>query len=49
MQAWSDCAISVEPGTRVQPGIDNPMPADLRSEITTVLTAMILCLQQEAR
>jgi hypothetical protein len=48
MQAWSDCATNVEPGNRAQPGIDNPMPADVRSQITTLLAGMILCLQQEA-
>jgi len=48
MQAWSECAINIEPGTRARPGIDNPMPADMRSQITALLAGMILCLQQEA-
>jgi hypothetical protein len=48
MQAWSDCAITVEPGTRAHPAINNGMPADMRSQITSVLAGMILCLQQEA-
>jgi hypothetical protein len=48
MQAWSECATSVEPDTQAQSGIDNPMPADMRSQITALLAGMILCLQQEA-
>jgi hypothetical protein len=48
MQAWSDCAITVEPGTRAHPAINNEVPADMRSQITAVLAGMILCLQQEA-
>jgi hypothetical protein len=48
MQAWSECASKVEPGTRAQPGTDNPMPADMRSQMTTLLAGMILYLLQEA-
>ncbi len=48
MQAWSDCAMNVEPSTRTDAGIDNRMPADLRSQIIALLAGMILCLQQEA-
>lgn len=49
MQAWSDCAPNIEPGTRAQSDIDNSLPADMRSQITTLLAGMILYLQQEAR
>jgi hypothetical protein len=49
MQAWSDCAPKIEPGTRAQPDIDNSLPANMRSQITTLLAGMILYLQQEAR
>jgi hypothetical protein len=48
MQAWSECAGTVEPGPRSQPVIDEPIPGDIRSQITTLLAGMILCLQQEA-
>ncbi len=48
MQAWSECARPVEPVTSSQPCVDETIPADMRSEITTLLAGMILCLQQEA-
>jgi len=48
MQAWSECASPVEPGIRSQPRVEATLPADLRSEITTLLAGMILCLPQEA-
>jgi hypothetical protein len=48
MQAWSECAGNVEPGPSSQPVIDDPIPSDIRSQITTLLAGMILCLQQEA-
>jgi hypothetical protein len=48
MQAWSECARPVEPVSRSQPEVDETIPADMRSEITTLLAGMILCLQQEA-
>jgi len=48
MQAWSECAGNVEPGPRSQSVIDEPIPGDIRSQITTLLAGMILCLQQEA-
>jgi len=48
MQAWSECTRPVEPVTRSQPKVDETIPADMRSEITTLLAGMILCLQQEA-
>jgi hypothetical protein len=47
MQAWSDCAINVAPGTRTDPGTHNTMPTDMRSQITAVLAGMILCLQEQ--
>jgi hypothetical protein len=47
MQACSDCAMNVEPGTRTDAGIDNTMPAGMRSQITSLLAGMILCLQQQ--
>jgi hypothetical protein len=47
MQAWSDCAVNIEPGTKTPAGIDNTMPADMRSQITALLAGMILCLQQQ--
>jgi len=47
MQAWSECAAHVEPGTRPQDSVDRTMSADMRSQITTLLAGMILCLQQE--
>jgi hypothetical protein len=48
MQAWSECAGNVESGPRSQPVIDECIPGDIRSQITTLLAGMILCLQQEA-
>ena len=48
MQAWAECAGNVEPATCSQPGIDETIPVDMRSQITTLLAGMILCLQQEA-
>jgi hypothetical protein len=47
MQAWSECAGDVNPGTRTHPGVDETIPGDMRSQITTLLASMILCLQQE--
>jgi hypothetical protein len=47
MQAWSECADSAEPNIRSQPGVDEMIPVDMRSQITTLLVGMIL-LQQEA-
>jgi len=47
MQAWSECSSKVEPSTRSQPGVDETLPADMRSPITALLAGMILCLQQE--
>jgi len=49
MQAWSECAGTVEPVTRAQAGGANEaIPVDMRSQITTLLASMILSLQQEA-
>lgn len=48
MQAWSECANPVEAGTRSHPRVDETIPGDMRSQITTLLADMILCLQQEA-
>ena len=48
MQAWSECATLVEPGTRSQPRVEATIPPTLRTQITALLAGMILCLQQEA-
>jgi hypothetical protein len=48
MQAWSECAGNVESGPCSQPVIDELISSDMRSQITTLLASMILCLQQEA-
>jgi hypothetical protein len=48
MQAWSECAGNVEPPTSAQPGADENVSLDIRSQITTLLASMILSLQQEA-
>jgi hypothetical protein len=48
IEAWSECASRVEPGTRSEPRVDEPIPADTRTQITALLAGMILCLQQEA-
>jgi len=48
MQAWSACASHSEPSPRPQPGVDETIPGDVRPQITTLLTSMILWLQQEA-
>jgi hypothetical protein len=47
MQAWSECAPRIDPGTRAEQGVDETIPAGLRSQIATLLAGMILCLQQE--
>ena len=47
MQAWSECAPHIEPSPRAEPGVDETIPAGLRSQIATLLAGMILCLQQE--
>jgi hypothetical protein len=49
MQAWSECVPDVERDARAQPGSNTSIPpADIRSQLTTLLAGMILCLQQEA-
>lgn len=48
IEAWSECTCRVEAGTRSQPGIDETITADTRTQITALLAGMILCLQQEA-
>jgi hypothetical protein len=48
MQAWSECAGHGEPATCSQPGANEMIPVDMRSQITTLLASMILSLQQEA-
>jgi len=48
MQAWSECSGKVEQSTCSQPGTDETIPVDMRSQITTLLASMILSLQQEA-
>jgi hypothetical protein len=48
MQAWSECRGHVEQTACSQPGADETIPAELRSQITTLLASMILSLQQEA-
>ena len=48
IQAWSECAGSTDAGPTLQPSNEQPIPADLRSQIAALLAGMILCLQQEA-
>jgi hypothetical protein len=48
MQAWSKCRGHVEQTAGSQPGADETIPLDMRSQITTLLASMILSLQQEA-
>jgi hypothetical protein len=48
MQAWSECAGHVEQAASAQPGADETIPVEMRSQITTLLASMILSLQQEA-
>jgi hypothetical protein len=48
MQAWSECASSVEKATPSQPVIHGTIPVDMRSQVTSLLAGMILSLQQEA-
>jgi hypothetical protein len=48
MQAWAECAGNVEQAICPRPGIDETIPVDMRSQITTLLASMILSLQQEA-
>jgi hypothetical protein len=48
MQAWSEYAGNVAPPTPVQPGADETISVDIRSQVTTLLASMILSLQQEA-
>jgi hypothetical protein len=48
MQAWSECTGTAEPATRSQPGANETIPLDMRSQLTALLAGMILSLQQEA-
>jgi hypothetical protein len=49
MQAWSECACDLAPPTPpLQSGVDESIPVNMRSQITTLLVGMILSLQQEA-
>ena len=48
MRAWSECAGNIGPETRSQPGVNETISVDMRSQLTTLLTSMILSLQQEA-
>jgi hypothetical protein len=48
MQAWSECAGNVEPEMPAQPGGNETIPLDMRSQLTALLAGMILSLQQEA-
>jgi hypothetical protein len=48
MQAWSECAGNVEPEMPAQPGGNETIPVDMRSQLTALLAGMILSLQQEA-
>ncbi len=47
MQTWSECTGNVEPATSSQPGVYETIPADMRSQIATLLAGMILSQQQE--
>jgi hypothetical protein len=48
MQAWSECSGNVAQSTCSQPGTDETISVDMRSQITSLLASMILSLQQEA-
>lgn len=48
IQAWSECASDVIAGPLSVPSVDQTVPADLRSQIATLLAGIVLCLQQEA-
>jgi hypothetical protein len=49
MQAWSECVGNVAPPTTPsQIGLNESIPMNVRSQITTLLVGMILSLQQEA-
>ncbi len=47
-EAWSECTKRVEPNRCSQPGVNETIPAGMRSEITALLANMILSVQQEA-
>lgn len=48
IQAWPECASDVGSGPLSRPSVDQAVPADLRSQIATLLAGIVLCLQQEA-
>jgi len=46
MQAWSECSRNVEPQMRSVPGGNETIiPLEMRSQLTSLLTGMILSLQ----
>jgi hypothetical protein len=47
MQARSECAGNVAPATSPQSGVHETIPADIRSQIATLMASMILSQQQE--
>ena len=47
MRAWSRCTSGPEPRCSTPPYTDAILPLEVRSQITTVLAAMILGQQQE--
>jgi hypothetical protein len=48
MQAWSECSANAEPEMRSVPGGNETIPVEMRSQLSSLLTGMILSLQQEA-
>lgn len=47
MQAWSECADAETEACSIS-GSKETLPADIRSQLATVLAGMILSLRQEA-
>jgi len=48
MQAWSECAVKVEPETNCVFGRHEVVPVDMRWQLTSLLAGIILSLHQEA-
>ena len=48
MQAWSQCTDSAQTEAQPRPATPAAVPIDLRMQIATLLTGIILGLQQEA-
>jgi hypothetical protein len=48
MQAWSEASGSAEPEICSASGVNEIIPPGMRSQLTSLLTNMILSLQQEA-